>query len=218
MDAEDLLDLGRNIDTLIDTNIDVDDTDEVENLVGEVETLISDVDSLVTDIGEFVDVVNNYAKKIVGIDRLQRMKRETRRFRRGQILQQYGAGLSVESHETNTETKEARHGMANKTQPDAPTEGDEVEEVGPALKDDALQSEVSEQSDKSGQDRRLPSETNSQSDRDRPGTDTSANTPETDSEITGSGDRVPRGFLADQVDTPVIDESSVDEPHGADQL
>lgn len=75
-----------------------------------------------------------------------------------------------------------------------------------------------EQPDNREPDRRLPRETNSQSDRDRPGTDTSGNTTETDSEITGSGDRVPRGFLADQVDSPAIDESTVDEPHGADQL
>ena len=218
VDAEDLLDLGRNIDTLIDTNIDVDDTDEVENLVGEVETLISDVDSLVTDIGEFVDVVNNYAKKIVGIDRLQRMKRETRRFRRGQILQQYGAGLSVESHETNTETKEARHGMANKTQPDAPTEGDEVEEVGPALKDDALQSEVSEQSDNSGRDRRLPRVTNSQLDRDQLGTDGRANTSETGSNTTGSGDQVPSDAAAAQMTDVELQRAAQTDPLWADYV
>lgn len=192
MDAEDLLDLGRNIDTLIDTNIDVEDTDEVENLVGEVETLITDVDALVTDIDEFVDVVNNYAKKIVGIDRLQRMKRETRRFRRGQILQQYGSGLNVEINEA----KEARHGVASETQSDAQTEGNKDKEVA---------------------DRRLRSEAKSQRDRDLAGTDASAGSSETGSNNTGSGGRVPQGFLADQVDTPAIDESSVDEPHGADQ-
>jgi transcriptional regulator with XRE-family HTH domain len=204
VDAEDLLDLGRNIDTLIDTNIDVDDTDEVENLVGEVETLISDVDSLVTDIDEFVDVVNNYAKKIVGIDRLQRMKRETRRFRRGQILQQYGAGLSVESNETSTETKEARHGVADKTQPDAQAEGNEVEEAGPPV---------------DGADRRSHSEANSRSDRDLPGTDNPANSPKTGGSATKSGDHpVPSEVAAAAMTDAELKQAAASDPLWADYI
>lgn len=53
-----------------------------------------------------------------------------------------------------------------------------------------------EQSDKSGQDRRLPRVTNSQSDRDRPGTDAPAGSSETGSNTTGSGDQVPSDAAA----------------------
>lgn len=93
VDTEDLLNAARNLDTMINTDIDVDDTDQVETLVSEVETLISDVDALVTDIDEFADLVDDYARKIVGLERLRRLKRDTRSFRRRQTLQQLGPGF-----------------------------------------------------------------------------------------------------------------------------
>lgn len=87
VDADDLLDSAKRIDTMFDVHIDQDDADEVESLVGNAETLIDDVDSLVTDLDEFVDVVNEYARKIVGAGQLYRMKNETRKLRRRQALE-----------------------------------------------------------------------------------------------------------------------------------
>jgi hypothetical protein len=72
--------------------------------------------------------------------------------------------------------------------------------------------------DTGGRNRRLSSETNSQRDRDAVDADAHVSASETDSSTTELGDRVPRGFLADQVDASTIDESTgVDQPHGADR-
>lgn len=58
----------------------------------------------------------------------------------------------------------------------------------------------------------------SNSDRDAVDADVHVSSSETDSSTTELGGRVPRGFLADQVDASTIDESTdVDQPHGADR-
>ncbi|TPW95741.1 helix-turn-helix domain-containing protein [Mycolicibacterium fortuitum] len=199
VDADDLHTVAQNLDTLMDTNVDAEDTDEVESLISNTETLISDVNDLVSEVDDFVEAVQEVAKKVVGDpERLRRMKRETKRFRRQQARSSSMDLLAQVEHERTDPYY--RPGKAT---------------AGPAGAEAAMDARARKSRLKPTTS---PSaESDPQSNRDRPATDTAGNNPETGSNITGSGGRVPQGFLADQVDTPAIDESSVDEPHGADQ-
>lgn len=85
VDADDLHTVAQNLDTLMDTSIDAEDIDEVESLISNAETLVSDANDLVSEVDDFVEAVQDVAKKVVGDpERLRRMKRETKRFRRQQ--------------------------------------------------------------------------------------------------------------------------------------
>lgn len=76
VDVDDLQAAALSIDTFIDT----DDID-----VGEVERLVSDTESLVLKVDDLAASVYDIARKIVGdAGRLQRLKRETRQFRKQQ--------------------------------------------------------------------------------------------------------------------------------------
>lgn len=75
-----------------------------------------------------------------------------------------------------------------------------------------------EQSDKSGQDRRLPRVTNSQSDRDRPGTDAPAGSSETGSNTTGSGDQVPSDAAAAGMTDTELQRAAQADPLWADYV
>lgn len=75
-----------------------------------------------------------------------------------------------------------------------------------------------EQSDNSGRERRLPRVTNSQLDRDQPGTDGPANTSETGSNTTGSGDQVPSDAAAAQMTDVELQRAAQTDPLWADYV
>lgn len=93
VDADDLLSAAHNLPLGVDTNIDKSDVDEVEALISDVESLVWDVESLVVDIDQFVESIDEYAKKMMDPSLLQRLKRDTQRFRRRQYLEQHGVGI-----------------------------------------------------------------------------------------------------------------------------
>lgn len=185
----------------VDTHIDPEDPDEVENL-------ISDVESLVSDVEDFADTVDEIVKKMVPPGRLQHLRNETRRLRKQHARQTMLDGLMV-TPSIGMEAAAVPQGASSKANGDQKTDD-------PA-KDSQPDGTVPE-SDTNEQDRRLPSVTNPQRDRDAVDADVHVSSSETDSSTTELGDRVPRGFLADQVDASTIDESTdVDQPHGADR-
>ncbi|MGU3650608.1 hypothetical protein [Mycolicibacterium sp. A43C] len=93
VDAEDLQTVAGNVDVSVDVDLDQDDPDQVEVLVNQVESLIWDVESLVRDVNDFVETFEKYATTMVGQTKLQRLKNDTRRFRRQQVLLREGPGL-----------------------------------------------------------------------------------------------------------------------------
>lgn len=93
VDADDLLTAAHNLPLGVDTDIDKSDPDEVESLISDVESLVWDVESLVTDIDQFVESIDEYAKKMMDPSVLQRLKRDTQRFRRRQYLEEHGPGI-----------------------------------------------------------------------------------------------------------------------------
>ncbi|GFG83350.1 hypothetical protein [Mycolicibacter algericus] len=119
VDADDLRDASSHVDTSITTSIDANDPDDVETLIGEVETLISDVDDLIGDITEFADIVDELATKVVGRERLQRMKQDTRRFRRRQYLQQHSVSLFTDADDDRQSARpNAARGSTRDLSPD----------------------------------------------------------------------------------------------------
>ncbi|GKT33758.1 hypothetical protein ADUPG1_002626, partial [Aduncisulcus paluster] len=146
VDADDLLHTARNLPLGVDTHIDASDVDEVETLVSDVESLVWEVESLVTDIDDFVDRIGEYAQKMMDPSLLQRLKRDTQRFRRRQYLEQHGVELagmpplsqaddpmaayraSPTRSEPTRDSRETTSSSDAPSQPGAPAQDDEVRE------------------------------------------------------------------------------------------
>ncbi|MDV7195813.1 hypothetical protein [Mycolicibacterium fortuitum] len=105
------------------------------------------------------------------------------------------------------QSTEKSHELENQAPADESSESDK----GEAIVDP-------EQIDKGGQNRGLHSETNSRSDRDLAGTDTTGNNPETGSNTTGSGDQVPSDAAAAEMSDAELQRAAQTDPLWADYV
>lgn len=200
VDADDLHTVAQNLDTLMDTSIDAEDIDEVESLISNAETLVSDVNDLVSEVDDFVESVQDVAKKVVGdLERLRRMKRETKRFRRQQARSASMDLFAQVEHERTDPYY--RPGKAT-TGPGGAEAAMDARARKSRLKPTTPQS----------------AESDPVSDRDRSATDTTGNDPETDSVTTRSGGTVPSDAVAAKMSDSELKQAAGADPLWADYV
>jgi len=172
---------------------DLSDEQEVENYIWEVGELVSAVEYL-------TQAVHDAAVDAAGsAERLRRIKREIRRARTGPDIFDLLTDLERESKPSREAAQDPSRNerLANDSQ--SPTSELEISDTG-------------------GQNRRLPSETNSQRDRDAVDADARVSASETDSSITELGEDMPSDSRAAKMTDAELQQAAAADPLWADYI